>query len=167
MLTTDLGACEWFVWDLRRSNLIDRGQLDQIIGEFLSKNPGAEPHTSNISPSQMVQLDDALDHNDGKTAGLVRWTEQTNTGVTTIKTWLTECPAFRQRISEARAELSARVMGRIAGGMVTAIDTLERLCGSKSETTQLRSAEALLTHGTALSEVAQLKTRMDDLERAR
>ena len=42
-LTTDLGACEWFVWDLRRSNLIDRGQLDQVIGEFLSKNPGAEP----------------------------------------------------------------------------------------------------------------------------
>ncbi len=43
MMTTDLGACEWFVWDLRRSNLIDRGQLDQIIGEFLVKNPGAEP----------------------------------------------------------------------------------------------------------------------------
>src|SRR5437773_6126101 len=43
MMTTDLGACEWFVWDLRRSNLIDRGQLDQVIGEFLSKHPGAEP----------------------------------------------------------------------------------------------------------------------------
>jgi serine/threonine protein kinase len=43
MLSTDLGACEWFVWDLRRSNLIDRGQLDQVIGEFLTKNPGAEP----------------------------------------------------------------------------------------------------------------------------
>ncbi len=43
MLTTDLGACEWFVWDLRRSNLIDRGQLDQVVGEFLNKNPGAEP----------------------------------------------------------------------------------------------------------------------------
>lgn len=43
MLTTDLGACEWFVWDLRRSNLIDRGQLDALIGEFLGKNPGAEP----------------------------------------------------------------------------------------------------------------------------
>jgi serine/threonine-protein kinase len=43
MMTTDLGACEWFVWDLRRSNLIDRGQLDQIIGEYLQKNPGAEP----------------------------------------------------------------------------------------------------------------------------
>jgi serine/threonine-protein kinase len=43
MVSTELGACEWFVWDLRRSNLIDRGQLDQIIGEFLSKHPGAEP----------------------------------------------------------------------------------------------------------------------------
>src|SRR3982750_2355422 len=43
MATTDLGACEWFVWDLRRSNLIDRGQLDQIVGEFLQKNPRAEP----------------------------------------------------------------------------------------------------------------------------
>src|SRR5262249_44069929 len=43
MVTTDLGACDWFVWDLRRSNLIDRGQLDQVIGEFLEKNPRAEP----------------------------------------------------------------------------------------------------------------------------
>jgi serine/threonine-protein kinase len=43
MTSTDLGACEWFVWDLRRSNLIDRGQLDQVIGEFLSKNASAEP----------------------------------------------------------------------------------------------------------------------------
>src|SRR5215210_3180214 len=43
MQTTDLGACEWFVWDLRRSNLIDRGQLDQIVLEFLQKNPRAEP----------------------------------------------------------------------------------------------------------------------------
>jgi serine/threonine-protein kinase len=43
MVTTELGACEWFVWDLRRSNLIDRGRLDQVIGEFLQRNPRAEP----------------------------------------------------------------------------------------------------------------------------
>src|SRR4051794_16561084 len=43
MVTSELGACEWFVWDLRRSNLLDRGRLDQIVGEFLSKNPRAEP----------------------------------------------------------------------------------------------------------------------------
>jgi serine/threonine-protein kinase len=43
MTTSDLGACEWFVWDLRRSNLIDRGQLDQVVTEFLKKDPRAEP----------------------------------------------------------------------------------------------------------------------------
>lgn len=43
MVTTELGACEWFVWDLRRSNLIDRGQLDQLVSEFLQKQPRAEP----------------------------------------------------------------------------------------------------------------------------
>ena len=42
MVTNDLGACEWFVWDLRRSGLIDRGQLDQIVSEFLKRNPRAE-----------------------------------------------------------------------------------------------------------------------------
>jgi serine/threonine-protein kinase len=43
MAITELGACEWFVWDLRRSNLIDRGHLDQVINEFLKKQPNAEP----------------------------------------------------------------------------------------------------------------------------
>src|SRR5947208_1446222 len=43
MVTTELGACEWFVWDLRRSNLLDRGQLDRVVGEFLQKHPRAEP----------------------------------------------------------------------------------------------------------------------------
>jgi serine/threonine protein kinase len=43
MVTSELGACEWFVWDLRRSNLIDRGRLDQVVGEFLQKQPRAEP----------------------------------------------------------------------------------------------------------------------------
>jgi serine/threonine-protein kinase len=42
MVTNDLGACEWFVWDLRRSALIDRGQLDHIVGEFLKRNPRAD-----------------------------------------------------------------------------------------------------------------------------
>ena len=43
MVTAELGACEWFVYELRRSNLIDRGQLDQVVGEFLKRNPRAEP----------------------------------------------------------------------------------------------------------------------------
>ncbi len=73
MVTSDLGACEWFVWDLRRSGLIDRGQLDTIIGEFLKRNPRAEAPAlaeylvdqETITPFQAERI------LNGKTAGLV------------------------------------------------------------------------------------------------
>ena len=73
MVSSDLGACEWFVWDLRRSGLIDRGQLDQVVGEFLKRNPRAEPPAlaeflvtqSILSPFQAERL------LQGKTQGLV------------------------------------------------------------------------------------------------
>ncbi len=73
MVTNDLGACEWFVWDLRRSGLIDRGQLDQIVGEFLKRNPRAEaPALADFLTQQgtitAFQSDRILN---GKTAGLV------------------------------------------------------------------------------------------------
>ena len=42
MVTAELGACEWFVYELRRSNLIERSQLDQVIGDFLKRQPRAE-----------------------------------------------------------------------------------------------------------------------------
>src|SRR4051812_626367 len=73
MVSSDLGACEWFVWDLRRSGLIDRGQLDQLVGEFLKKNPRGEPPAlaehlvaqSILSPFQAERI------LQGKTQGLV------------------------------------------------------------------------------------------------
>ena len=73
MVSSDLGACEWFVWDLRRSSLIDRGQLDQIVGEFLKKTPRAEPpQLADYLVSQKVlspyQSQRVLE---GKTQGLV------------------------------------------------------------------------------------------------
>jgi serine/threonine protein kinase len=43
MVTAELGSCEWFVYELRRSNLIDRGQLDQLVGEFLKRHPRSDP----------------------------------------------------------------------------------------------------------------------------
>ena len=42
MVTAELGACEWFVYELRRSNLIERSQLDQVVGDFLKRQPRAE-----------------------------------------------------------------------------------------------------------------------------
>lgn len=43
MVTSNLGACESFVADLRRSNIIERGQLEQVITNFLKKQPRGEP----------------------------------------------------------------------------------------------------------------------------
>lgn len=73
MVTSDLGACEWFVWDLRRSGLIDRGPLDQIVGEFLKRNPRAEaPSLAEFLVDQgtltAFQAERILN---GKSAGLV------------------------------------------------------------------------------------------------
>jgi serine/threonine-protein kinase len=43
MEMTNLGACEWFVWDLRRSHLLDPAKLDEVVGQFLGQKPEGEP----------------------------------------------------------------------------------------------------------------------------
>jgi serine/threonine protein kinase len=73
MVTTELGACEWFVWDLRRSNLVERGKLEQVIGDFLAHHPHAEPpDLANSLVDQEIltrfQADSLLS---GKSQGLV------------------------------------------------------------------------------------------------
>ena len=85
--------------------------------------------------------------------------------ISTIKTWLYNNDAFKSFLQEQRREMSARVMARMVGGMVIAVDTLEKLClKSESETTKLRASEILLTHGITLSEVNELKSRILALE---
>jgi len=42
MVGNELGACEWFVWDLRRSGLIERSTLDQVVSDYLKNHPRAE-----------------------------------------------------------------------------------------------------------------------------
>lgn len=39
----DLGNCEWFVWDIRQTNLIDSDRLDGVVTAFLSRTPDAQP----------------------------------------------------------------------------------------------------------------------------
>lgn len=73
MMTTELGACEWFVWDLQRSGLIDRGQLDQLVGEFLRGRPRAEPNAlaEYLVEREVLTSFQAERILDGKTQGLV------------------------------------------------------------------------------------------------
>jgi serine/threonine-protein kinase len=43
MANVNLGACEWFVWDLRRSHLLENETLDQVVAAFLMQQPQGEP----------------------------------------------------------------------------------------------------------------------------
>ncbi|MDW8241994.1 MAG: protein kinase [Thermogemmata sp.] len=42
MAVNELGECEWFIWDLRRSGLIERSTLDQLVADYLKNHPRAE-----------------------------------------------------------------------------------------------------------------------------
>src|SRR5262249_28796232 len=73
MVTTELGACEQFVYELRRSNLIERGQLDQVIEEFLRRHPRAEPNVliEHLVAQRILTQFQAERILQGKTQGLV------------------------------------------------------------------------------------------------
>jgi serine/threonine-protein kinase len=45
MAIMELGACEPFVYELRRSNLLERGQLDQLLEEFVRRYPQRDPES--------------------------------------------------------------------------------------------------------------------------
>ncbi|WP_232056276.1 serine/threonine protein kinase [Tuwongella immobilis] len=61
------------MWDIRRSNLIDRGQLDQVIGEFLKRNPRAEPAqlAEYLVSQEILTAFQSTRILEGKTQGLV------------------------------------------------------------------------------------------------
>ncbi|HQR42683.1 MAG TPA: serine/threonine-protein kinase [Gemmatales bacterium] len=73
MMTAELGACEWFVWDLRRSNLVERGKLEQLVADYMARHPKAEPaelaaHLVDQNILTRFQADSLLN---GKSQGLV------------------------------------------------------------------------------------------------
>lgn len=73
MTNTDLGACDQFVTELRRSNLVDHGQLESVLEEFLRHHPYPDPDSLadrlvNQGVLTRFQADRVLQ---GKTAGLV------------------------------------------------------------------------------------------------
>jgi serine/threonine-protein kinase len=43
MAVTNLGPCEWFVWDIRRSHLMSAEAVDEAVGAFLKQHPEGEP----------------------------------------------------------------------------------------------------------------------------
>jgi hypothetical protein len=90
---------------------------------------------------------------------------ESGAGSRTIRTWLRDEPAFPRRVSELRAEMTARAVGRLADGMASAADTLGYLCRkARSETVRLGAARALLELGNKLRESVELEDRLTALE---
>jgi hypothetical protein len=73
-------------------------------------------------------------------------------------------PAFRQRVTELRADMVQRVLGRTTDGMTEAADTLRQLLNSPSHSARLGAARALLELGVKLRENVELEQRLADLE---
>jgi hypothetical protein len=74
-------------------------------------------------------------------------------------------PAFRLRVSAARAEMVAQALGRLAGAMTEAADTLRQLLGAEAESVRLSAARTILELGNRLRESVELEERLAALER--
>ena len=86
-------------------------------------------------------------------------------GTRTIKTWVSDLPAFTRRISELRAEMTSRALGKLLENMFSAADTLGYLCRKgKSEMIRLSAARAILELSPKLHESTEMQTRLAALE---
>ena len=74
-------------------------------------------------------------------------------------------PAFRRRVAEARAEMVARALGKMADGMAEAADTLRQLLRAKGESVRLGAARSILELGNKLRESAEIEARLQAVER--
>src|SRR5262249_59949042 len=61
-------------------------------------------------------------------------------------------PGFRRRVSEMRAAMVERSLGRVADAMVSAADGLKQLLGAQSETVRLAACRTILEMGMKLRE---------------
>ena len=74
-------------------------------------------------------------------------------------------PDFRRRVVEARAEMMARALGKLADGMAEAADTLRQLLRAKGESVRLGAARSILELGNNLREAAENEARLQAVER--
>ncbi len=73
-------------------------------------------------------------------------------------------PDFRRRLTEARAGMVERALGKLADGATEAVDTMRRLLKSRKETVRLSAARAMLELGNRLRESVEMQARLVALE---
>jgi hypothetical protein len=91
--------------------------------------------------------------------------KQSGAGERTIKTWTATIPDFSQRVTQLRAEMTSRALGRLADSMASAAETLGFLSRKgKSEMVRLSAARAILELGNKLRESVEMEERIASLE---
>jgi hypothetical protein len=74
-------------------------------------------------------------------------------------------PKFRQRVNELRSEITTQAIGRLTEGTATAAATLlELLDASNEPSIRLAAAKTILASVGPISELGELRTRLDALE---
>ena len=71
---------------------------------------------------------------------------------------------FRRRVTETRAEFTARALGNLAAASTAAAGTLRRLLKAESEAVRLSAARSILELGTKLRDSVELEQRILALE---
>jgi hypothetical protein len=95
---------------------------------------------------------------------VARAARECRVGECTIWGWLKQ-PAFRERVSELRKELTDRAIGRLADMMAgAAADTLLKLLEAKSDSVRLDSVKAVYELFVNVTNAADLKDRLERLE---
>jgi len=77
-------------------------------------------------------------------------------------------PRVRQRVAELRSAITAEAVGRLTTAATTAVDTLtELLDGDFEPSVRLQAAKSILASLGPISELSELRQRLDELEQGR
>ncbi|MCE3017458.1 MAG: hypothetical protein ACK56W_02405 [Pirellula sp.] len=72
---------------------------------------------------------------------------------------------MKNRVSELRSQITNEAVGRLTQGATKAADTLVELLGEANEpSTRLNASKAILASLSAISELGELRARIDALE---
>jgi hypothetical protein len=82
----------------------------------------------------------------------------------TVWKWLGDS-CFKARVDALRAGAVATALSRLSSAMTTAADVLRDLLGSRDEHVRFKAARAVVELGVRLDEHAELKQRIEELER--
>jgi hypothetical protein len=88
---------------------------------------------------------------------------QLELSLSTVKRRMAD-PDFRQFVSELRAQMLERALGRVTDNMTQAADTLVKLLNDPSPAIQIRASRALLTLGLRLHDAVDLANRVHEVE---